>query len=308
MKTNRRKFIGNTLLGIGGLYLLPSKLFAEDLCSVQHPFSPPKKDLPGSCHNCGMMRPMWARTFYNYEVGGEKKEVCSLHCLAESSINSGKEPENVKVALYQDPYTTVPATSAFYVVGSKARGTMTMKSKLAFGSEADAKKFTEQCGGSVVGFEQAFDMAKKSFSQENQKIGQNRVNKGKIVEPVDNKDICPVCDMYPARYPRNKCQIQTKDGEVVHFCSTQCLFEYLKNPAKYGKEKIKLKAVWVIDYDTEAWIYGKNAFYVVGSTEAGPMGKEAFPFVNKAAAGKFVTAKKGKVLTFSEVTIAGIMA
>ncbi len=306
MKSNRRKFISNALLGIGGLYLLPTKLFAEDLCSVQHPFSPPKIDLPGSCHNCGMMRPMWARTFYNYDIGGEKKEVCSLHCLAESSINSGHDPENVQVALYQDPYTMVSAKEAFYVVGSKARGTMTMKSKLAFGSEADAKKFADQCGGTVVGFAEAFDMAKKSFTKENNKIAQNRVRKGKIVEPVD-KDICPVCDMYPARYPKNKCQIQTKNNEVVHFCSTHCLFEYLKNSAKYSKKNIQPKAIWVVDYDTEAWIYGKNAFYVVGSTEAGPMGKEAFPFMNKATAEKFVTAKKGKVLPFAEMTIARIM-
>lgn len=250
---------------------------------------------------------MWARTFYNYEVSDEKKEVCSLHCLAESTINSNMEPENVKVALYQDPYTRVPAKTAFYVIGSKARGTMTMKSKLAFGSEADAKKFAEQCGGSVVSFDRAFDMAKQSFTKENDKIAQNRVRKGKIVEPVDNKDICPVCDMYPARYPKNKCQIQTNDNEVVHFCSTQCLFEYLKNPAKYSKKKTQLKVVWVIDYDTEAWIFGKNAFYVVGSTEAGPMGKEAFPFMNKAAAEKFITTKKGKIMPFGEVTIAQIM-
>lgn len=308
MKSTRRKFIGNTLVGIGGLYLMPAELFAGDLCSAQHPFSPPKKDLPGTCHNCGMMRPMWARTFYNYELDEEQKEVCSLHCLAEASINSGQDPQNVKVALYHDPYTMVPATSAFYVVGSNARGTMTMKSKIAFGKEDEAKKFAEECGGSVVRFEQALDMAKTSFTKENSKIAQNRVKKGKIVEPVDDKDVCPVCDMYPARFPKNKCQIQTKGKEVVHFCSTQCLFEYLKNPGKYSQKKVEPALIWVVDYDSGSWVYGKNSFYVIGSTESGPMGKEAFPFMNKAAAEKFTTQKKGQVVTFSEVTIDRIMA
>lgn len=308
MRSSRRKFIENALLGIGGLYLLPAQLFADDLCSVQHPFSPPKKDLPGTCHNCGMMRPMWARTFYNYDVAGQHKEVCSLHCLAESSINSGLEPQNIKVALYHDPYTTIPAKSAYYVVESKARGTMTMKSKIAFGTEKEAQNFAAQCGGSVVRFEQAFGMAKKSFIKENSKIAQNRVRKGKIVEPVDNKDICPVCDMYPARYPKNKCQIQDKDKEVTHFCSTQCLFEFLKNPGKYSKKKILPQSIWVIDYNSGSWVYGKNAFYVVGSTKTGPMGKEAFPFMNKGIAEKFVTSQKGQILTFKEVTIGRIMA
>lgn len=308
MKLNRRNFIGNVLVATGALYLLPGDLFAGDLCSVQHPLSPPKKDLPGTCHNCGMMRPMWARTFYNYELNGDKHEVCSLHCLAETTINSGLEPQNVKVALYHDPYTLIPAVSAYYVVGSKARGTMTMKSKIAFAKEGEAKKFAGECEGSVVGFEQAFNMAKASFTKENTKIAQNRVKKGKIVEPVDNKDICPVCDMFPARFPRNKCQIQTRDKEVVHFCSTQCLFEYLKNPEKYSQKKAQPVLVWVIDYDSGSWIYGKNAFYVTGSTEAGPMGKEAFPFMNKAEAEEFRALKKGKVVKFSEVTIDLIMA
>lgn len=307
MKSARRTFIGKALLGIGGLYFLPAKLFAEDLCSVQHPFSPPHKDLPGTCHNCGMMRPMWARTFYDYEMTGEKKEVCSLHCLAETSINSGQEPQQVKVALYHDPYTMVPVESAYYVVGSKARGTMSMKSKIAFGSQDGAQKFAQQCGGSVVDFAQAFGMAKASFTKENTKIAENRVRKGKIVEPVDNKDICPVCDMLPARYPKNKCQIQTKDKEIIHFCSTQCLFEYLKNPGKYSQKKVQPLVVWVVDYDSGAWCYGKNAFYVIGSTESGPMGKEAFPFMNKGAAAKFVSLKKGQVVTYKEVTIERIM-
>jgi len=294
-------------MSIGGFYLLSTEVLASDPCAIQHPFNPPKKDLAGTCHNCGMMRPMWARTFYHYELAGEKKEVCSLHCLAETTLNSGKEPENVQVALYSDPYTMVPAESAFYVVGSKARGTMTMQSKLAFASEKEAMDFAAQCGGTVVGFKKAFAMATASFQKENQKIAQNRLHKGKIVEPVDNKDICPVCNMYPARFPKNKCQIQTKGGQVVHFCSTQCMFEYFKNPGKYEPENMQPQLIWVVDYNSGSWIYGKNAFYVVGSTEAGCMGKEAFPFMNKAAAEKFSEEKKGLILGFSDVTIDKIL-
>jgi len=308
MKLNRRMFIKAICIEFGGLYLVPSGLYAEDLCSVQHPFSPPKEDLPGRCHNCGMMRPMWARTFYEYKVNNEKKEVCSLHCLAESNINSGMEPQDIKVALYLDPYTMVPAASAFYVLGSKARGTMTMKSKLAFGSKEKAQAFAAQCGGEVTTFEPAFRLAKASFTKENNKLTENRLKKGTIVEPIDNKDICPVCDMYPARYPKNKCQIKTRDGEVIHFCSTQCLFEYLKNPEKYSKAPGKPVLIWVIDYQAGSWVYGKNAFYVVGASEAGPMGKEAFPFINRADAEQFIKTKNGKVLPFKEVTINKIMS
>lgn len=307
MKINRRVFIGRVILGIGGISFFPSQQVAADSCSVQHPLSPPKKDLPGACHNCGMMRPMWARTFISYEAAGERKEVCSLHCLAEATVNSGHQPHNVRVALYHDPYTMIPAASAFYVVGSKARGTMTMQSKIAFAREKAAQEFAHQCGGRVVGFDEALSLAAASFTRENEKIAENRLRKGKIVEPVDNKDVCPVCSMYPARYPKNKCQIQTRDKQVVHFCSTQCLFAYLKHPVKYSGKLLEPMSVWVVDYPSGAWIYGKNAYFVIGSTESGPMGKEAFPFVNRKSAEQFATAKKGKVLMFKDVTIQQVM-
>ena len=302
MGINRREFLGKAVLGISTLYLVPEMAWASDVCTIMHPLMPPDKSFTGSCHNCGMGRPMWARTFHEYEVGGEEKHVCSLHCLAETTINSGIEPEQVKVAVYSDPKKMIPAASAFYVVGSSAQGTMTMTSKIAFADEAAAQAFARQCGGKLVRFEEALALAKGSIFKENAKIAQNRMKKGKIVEPVDNKDICPVCDMYPARYPDNKCQLQTSDGQVVHFCSTHCLFEYLKDPAKYALGGAKITLIWVVDYETKSWVYGRNSYYVVGSNEAGPMGKEAIPFFRKAAAEQFA-AGGGSVLHFKEVTV-----
>ena len=138
-------------------------------------------------------------------------------------------------------------------------------------------------------------------------INSNRLAKGKIVEPVDNKDICPVCGMYPARFPKNKCQLQTADGEIVHLCTTQCLFEFLKNPQNYKKPGMKAKSIWVIDYQSAQWIYARNAYYVLGTTVKGPMGKEAFPFVNSEDAKKFSTDHGGKIVRFNNVTIDQIM-
>ena len=308
MGINRRSLIRRMVAGAGILYLFPQNIFATDACKVEHPFMPPNADFTGSCHNCGMTRPMWARTWHTYELDGEHYEVCSLHCLAEATMNAGATPENIQAALYLSPDKTIPAQEAFYVIGSKARGTMTMQSKLAFATKEEAEKFAGTCGGSVATFDAAYQAASTSIAKENQMINKNRVSKGKIVEPVDNKDICPVCDMYPARYPKNKCQLQTMDGEVIHFCSTQCLFEYLKNPGKYGKPALKSKFVWVVDYDNGQWIYANAAYFVIGTEVAGPMGKEAYPFVNKKIAQNFAAAHSGKILRFAEVTIEKIMS
>ncbi len=281
-------------------------VYGDEPCAVQHPFKPPKKEYSGQCPNCGMGRPMWARTWITFRNSQGKFGVCSFHCLADMALKCGEEPRNVMVALYLHPKRLVPAEKAFFVVGSKAKGTMTMKSKLAFSSKDTAEEFVKSCGGKVVGFGEALKMVKAGVPKENMVIAKKRLKMGKIIEPVDNKDQCPVCNMYPARYPKNKCEIIAKGKKVYHFCSTQCLFEFLKNSKKYAKTEIKPLMIWVTDYPTGAWISGRTAYYVVGSKVQGPMGHEAFAFGKKTSAEQFARKEGGKVLSFSQVTPSAI--
>ncbi len=152
-------------------------------------------------------------------------------------------------------------------------------------------------------FPQTLEMAKQSIHKENQMIVKRRLKKGKIVEPIDNQDKCPVCGMFPARYPKEKCQIQTKGKEVHHFCSTQCMFAFLADSAKYAGKKTAPFLMWVIDRETGAWISARTAYYVIGSSQKGPMGKEAFTFDKIAAAKAFVQNNGGKAVIFQGVTI-----
>ncbi len=305
---SRREFILTLATGMGVVYLMPVTALAAEPCAIQHPIMPPDKDLKGQCINCGMVRPMWARTWITFENSDGKFQVCSFHCLAEMALKSGEEPRNVRVALYKDPHTLVPAGSAFFVVGSRAKGTMTMTSKLAFGARDEASRFADSCGGKVMGFNDTLELAKGSIQKENQTIAKNRLKKGKIVEPVDNTDKCPVCGMYPARFPKNKCQIQTGDKTIYHFCSSHCLFQFLENSAKYAGREVQPFLSWVVDYNSGAWIGAKAAYYVVGSGQKGPMGKEAFVFDKMSEAKKFAGEHGGKVIIFGGVTFAKIMA
>jgi copper chaperone NosL len=307
MSIDRRFFIKGAIAGAGLLYLAPKDLAAAVQCKVQHPFMPPNKEWKGQCSNCGMKHAMWGRTWHTFESNGSKQEVCSIHCLAEASSNAGITPENIMTTIYHSPEQSLPATKATYVVGSQARGTMSMKSKLAFATEKDAADFARQCGGEAVSFEKAYAMALENVAMDNGVIKKNRLKKGKIIEPVEGKDVCPVCGMEVAKYQKNKCQLHTSSGQVVHFCATQCLFEFLKNPAKFEMNNLVVKTTWVTDYETGEWIYAKNAFYVLGSTVAGPMGKEAFPFAARDQAEKFSRTYTGRILRFHEVTIDKIL-
>ena len=101
---------------------------------------PSKATLVGSgegkeyCAVCGMNLVKFYKT--NHVVNG--KQVASLHCLYE--ITGGKIPSDAQVVDTKN-LNLIDVNKAFYVVGSKVKGTMTRNSKYAFSTEADAKEF-----------------------------------------------------------------------------------------------------------------------------------------------------------------------
>ncbi|MBL0712304.1 MAG: nitrous oxide reductase accessory protein NosL [Desulfosarcina sp.] len=303
---NRREFILSSLAAAGVMLVWPLPLKAGDPCQIPHPIAPPNLQFKGQCPNCGMVRAMWARTWMTFENPEGPSGACSFHCLADMALKSGETPRNVKVALYTQPEMMHPAETAFFVVGSSARGTMTMQSKIALETRDAATRFSQSCGGRVVAFEAAFELARQGVPKENKVIAGRRKTMKKIVEPRDNRDRCPVCEMFPARYPRHKGQIQTRDKNIHHFCSTQCLFTFLQDSARYTDRKVDPFLIWVVDYASGTWISARTAYYVVGTPKMGPMGREAFAFDRKADADAFARRQAGTVLPFKTVTPARI--
>lgn len=273
---------------------------AESPCRVQHPFQPPRADFAGRCPNCGMVRAMWARTWHTYTDSRGPQQACSMHCLADRVAKSGEHAQDVRVACYLAPETMIPVAEAYYVVGSSAAGTMSAQSKPAFADRAGAERFAAACGGRVMRFAEALAVATAALPAENRMIADKRLKTGKIAEPVDNRDRCPICEMFPARYALHRAQMRTGSAPPLHFCSTQCLFIYLSRMPAANKDAAM---IWVTDTPSGAWISALTAFYVVGSEKFGPMGVEAFPFAERAAATAFVAqAGKGRVLGFEAVS------
>lgn len=274
-------------------------------CAELQAVKAPKAEKMTSCPNCGMMLKKWAHTNYEFNNSEGHYRTCSIHCVADMSKKSGEEPKNVRVALHLHPEKMIPAEKAVYVIGSKAPGTMTMLSKLAFRSEAEAKKFASENGGKIGAFPDAFAAATAELSKMKPKIEAKRKKKGKIVEPSDG-DRCGVCNMFPAKYPKSNAQLITPDKKRYHFCSTQCLFEFVNDPKKYGATGTGVGAVWVHGYASGRFIFGKNAYYVVGSKIPGPMGYEAIAFDLKSDAMDFAQDNGGRVLKFQQITPAKI--
>jgi len=260
-----------------------------------------------TCPNCGMVLKAWAHTNHEFTNPDGSFRTCSIHCVADMSVKSGTQPGDVKVALHLQPEKMIPADSDVYVIDSKDPGTMTQVSKLAFESKEAAEKFMAEKQGKAENFGSALAIAIQELPKAKPMIEANRKNKGKIVDPVE-QDRCPVCNMISEKYPKFNAQLIMADKKRYHFCSTQCLFEFMKEPRKHGAASDGLGDVWLHDYISGRYIFGRNAYYVVGSKVFGPMGPEAIAFDLKAEAVAFAKANEGQVLGFEKVTPAAIAA
>lgn len=275
--------------------------FAEAKSTIMHPIKNPSKYTDkGLCPNCGMMLNMWARTRYSFANSEGKYETCSIRCMADISMKADETPKNIMVALYTKPEKMVSAGDASYVVGSSAKGTMTMKSKIAFASKDEAQKFAGDNGGNVMDFSSTYAVASKELEMSRANIDTMRKKAGKIKIPLGDRR-CVTCGMYPSKYPQHRAQILTSDGKTQHFCSTRCLVNYQADPKQYSKRPPMAKAVWVTVYPDGDYDYADGLYYVVGSKVLGPMGMEALPFRKKVDAHSFAKKEGGKVMRFNEV-------
>ncbi len=113
------------------------------------------------CVICGMDLVKFYKTSHTSTYKGKNYQYCSIHCL-EEHLGEGitlKNPKVVDVASLK----LIPVSQAYYVVGSKKRGTMSRKSKYAFSTKDDAKKFQTKFGGKIMDFNGAREVAQEDF-------------------------------------------------------------------------------------------------------------------------------------------------
>ena len=135
------------------------------------------------CPSCGMTLPMFYKTNHSATLNGHVKQYCSLHCLVEDNIKSGSALKNIKVVDTKS-LKFIDVKDAIYVVGSKKKGTMTMKSKYAFSNMKDAKAFESKFGGKIMNFNKAYKIASKAFKKEKMMISKKQAmmaKKGKML-------------------------------------------------------------------------------------------------------------------------------
>ena len=126
----------------------------------------------------------------------------------------------------------------------------------------------------------------------------------KPVKPAQ-KEKCPVCGMFVAKYPDFVAEIIFKDGSYAVFDGVKDMMKYYFSIGNYvaSKSRKDIDSLYVTDYYNLSPIDGYSAWYVTGSNVYGPMGKELIPFEKERDAREFRKDHKGKaVLGFKDIT------
>lgn len=120
------------------------------------------------------------------------------------------------------------------------------------------------------------------------------------------RDTCPVCGMFVAKYPEWIATVLYTDGHAHHFDGAKDLFKYLLDLPKWapGHRAEDIQGIGVTEYYGLTLIDAREAYYVIGSDVLGPMGHELIPLASEADAAEFLGDHQGrKILRFSDVTL-----
>lgn len=124
--------------------------------------------------------------------------------------------------------------------------------------------------------------------------------------PIPADARCPVCGMFPARYPRWAGQVIFSDGATHFFDSPVNLLVFLRDVARYSNYTAEdVIASYTNDVASDTWTPAETAYFVHGSDALGPMREGNLPsFAERTAAQVFAEARGGKVLAHREVDTA----
>lgn len=118
------------------------------------------------CHVCGMTLPMFYKTNHAATNSkGDEIQYCSITCLVKDMTVNHKHLTHFKV-VDNDTLKFIDSKKAYFVVGSKKPGTMSMVSKYAFGSKKSAIKFAKMNGGKIMRFGELLEMVKQRQKKE----------------------------------------------------------------------------------------------------------------------------------------------
>ncbi|MEA3499060.1 MAG: nitrous oxide reductase accessory protein NosL [Campylobacterota bacterium] len=117
------------------------------------------------CPICGMTLPMFYKTNHAAKHNEKNHQYCSIVCAVEDSLMNNKKLTDFKV-VDNTTLKFIDSKDAYFVVGSKMPGTMSVVSKYAFGTKEAANKLVAKKGGKVMKFDELYTLVVKSQAKD----------------------------------------------------------------------------------------------------------------------------------------------
>ncbi|MGZ8546777.1 MAG: nitrous oxide reductase accessory protein NosL [Sulfuricurvum sp.] len=122
------------------------------------------------CPTCSMDLVKHYKTSHAVKLkDGSYRQYCSIHCLVEEMemgfLRDKKEIVFEILVADTKGLKMIPANKAFYVIGSRIKGTMSGVSKYAFATKADAEDFKSTNGGKIGSYDDAYKATMDDFKK-----------------------------------------------------------------------------------------------------------------------------------------------
>jgi nitrous oxide reductase accessory protein NosL len=158
----------------------------------QNPLENELKKYP-KCPYCGMDRTQWQHSRHLVQYDDNLVDgTCSIHCLSISlSLNIDRGPKAIYAADFGSDAKIKPLINvddASYLIGSKLKGTMTAKSKIAFASTQALKAVQQKNGGTPGNFDDALTAAYSGMADDTILARKRRSERRKkMMTKINNK-------------------------------------------------------------------------------------------------------------------------
>ena len=108
------------------------------------------------------------------------------------------------------------------------------------------------------------------------------------------RDLCSECRMIILD-PKFTATFSDVDGEIFKFDDIGCMRVY------EDRNHPKVKLMWVRDYESQQWLDGSKAFFVLSESLATPMGHGIAAFGAKDNALNFLKDGEGRIVSWEEM-------
>jgi nitrous oxide reductase accessory protein NosL len=188
------------------------------------------------CSICGMTLPMFYKTNHASKHDGHDDQYCSITCEITDMIVNHRKMSDFRVVdnakLSKTYLKFIDANKAFFVVGSKKPGTMSMISKYAFSTQKSAQKFQKANGGKMMDFKELVAMVKAKLHKDLEATKKRQAKAIKMGQMMYKK-ICQKIDKkFSSTAEAKSYLMQNKDCGNIRGKKLQAIGLYLVNRDK----------------------------------------------------------------------------